>query len=109
ADGRAFVNGQHQYASDIRRPGMLHGKVVRASVFNATLASADVDAARQTPQVTVVRDGNFIGVAAPTSFAAQQAAEKIKAEWTAPQQPANAELFKLLKQPGGETGGQGFG
>src|SRR5262249_11050697 len=28
-DGRAFVTGEHQYASDIRRPGMLFGKVLR--------------------------------------------------------------------------------
>jgi nicotinate dehydrogenase subunit B len=108
-NGRDFVTGRHQYPSDIRRPGMMHGKVVRPSAFNATLVSADTTAAEQSPKVNVVRDGSFIGVTAPTPFAAEQAAEKIKAEWKAPQQPSNAELFTVLKQAGGETGGQGAG
>ena len=30
--GRAIVTGQHEYASDIRRPGMLFGKVLRPAV-----------------------------------------------------------------------------
>ena len=28
-DGRDFVTGRHQYTSDLTRPGMLHGKVLR--------------------------------------------------------------------------------
>jgi nicotinate dehydrogenase subunit B len=109
SDGRAFVIGAHQYTSDIRRPGMVYGKVVRPSAFKATLVSADASAAEQLPQVKVVRDGDFVGVTAPSSFAAQQAADKIKTEWKAPPQPSNAELFKLLKEPGRQSEGQGFG
>ena len=29
ADGRAFVTGRHAYASDVKRPGLLYGKVLR--------------------------------------------------------------------------------
>ena len=38
-DGRDFVTGKHQYPSDQKIPGMLYGKVVRPSAFNATLVS----------------------------------------------------------------------
>ncbi|HXY08502.1 MAG TPA: molybdopterin cofactor-binding domain-containing protein, partial [Terriglobales bacterium] len=55
-DGRAFVTGKHQYSSDVIRPGMLHGKVLRPSAFRATLKSLDPAGARQIPGVTVVRD-----------------------------------------------------
>src|SRR5207248_2815650 len=97
-DSRDFVTGQHQYASDIKRPGMLHGKVLRPSAFNAKLASLDDAAAKQLSQVTVVRDNDFIGVAAPSQHAAQAALAKLRAQWNAPQQISNTELFNQLKQ-----------
>ncbi|HEX8185979.1 MAG TPA: molybdopterin cofactor-binding domain-containing protein [Blastocatellia bacterium] len=105
-DGRAFVTGKHQYTSDMKRPGMLYGKVVRPSALNATLVSADAREAEALASVTVVRDGNFIGVAAPDSQLAARAASLIKAEWKAPPQPAGRELFDHLKKQTIEA--QGF-
>ena len=96
-DGRAFVTGHHQYTSDMKRPGMLYGKVVRPSAFNATLVSADTRAAESMAGITVVRDGNFIAVAAPDPSQAAQAVNLIKAEWKAPAQPSARELFDYLK------------
>ena len=64
-DGIDFVTGRHRYPSDQKLPGMLYGKVVRPNVFEATLVSVDTQKAEQMG-VTVVHDGNFIGVAAPT-------------------------------------------
>jgi Aerobic-type carbon monoxide dehydrogenase, large subunit CoxL/CutL homologs len=96
-EGRAFVTGKHKYTSDMKRPGMLVGKVVRPSAFNATLVSADTRAAEALAGVTVVRDGNFIGVTAPDLSQATQAVKLIKAEWQAPTQPSSRELFDYLK------------
>jgi isoquinoline 1-oxidoreductase len=96
-EGRAFVTGKHKYTSDMKRPGMLVGKVVRPSVFNATLVSADTRAAEALAGVTVVRDGNFIGVTAPDLSQAAQAVKLIKAEWQAPTQSSSRELFDYLK------------
>ena len=96
-DGKAFVTGQHQYASDINRPGMLYGKVVRPSAFNAKLVSVETSAAEKLPAVKIVRDGDFIGIAAPTSAAAGKALDSIKAEWKAPPQPSSQELFQYLR------------
>jgi nicotinate dehydrogenase subunit B len=104
-----FVTGRHEYTSDIKRPGMLFGKIVRPSAFNATLVSSDTKAAEAMPGVTVVRDGNFIGVAAPDPATASRAANAIAVDWKAPGQPSNAELFDLLRKPSTERRGGGEG
>jgi nicotinate dehydrogenase subunit B len=107
---RDFVTGKHQYTSDLKRAGMLYGKVVRPSAFNATLLSADTKAAEAMPGVTVVREGNFIGVAAPDQQTATRAAKAIAVAWKAPVQPANAELFDYLRKHRAEgRGGEGDG
>src|SRR4029079_10303516 len=40
-DGRAMVTGAHKYAYDVKRPGMLYGKVLYPPSFGATLTSLD--------------------------------------------------------------------
>ena len=97
AEGRDFVTGKHQYPSDITRPEMQFGAVLRADGFNATLASIDTAAAEKLPGVKVVHDGDFIGVVAPDAFGAQRALEAIQAKWTVPPQPGNQGLFEYLK------------
>jgi isoquinoline 1-oxidoreductase subunit beta len=72
---RDIVTGSHRYPSDIVRPGMLYGKVLRSPSFGATLQSIDLSAAQAMKGVVAVRDGSFVGVAAPTSFLAMQALE----------------------------------
>lgn len=103
-DGRDFVTGKHRYTSDLKLPGMLYGKVVRPSAFNAKLVSADTKTAEAIPGVTVVHDGDFIGVAAPDQQTAANAVKRIAVDWIAPGQPSNAELFDLLRKPAAEGG-----
>jgi nicotinate dehydrogenase subunit B len=108
-----FVTGKHQYTSDVKREGMLYGKVVRPATFNATLISSDTKAAEAMPGVKVVHDGNFIGVAATDQQTATKAANVIAVDWKSPGQLSNAELFDALRKPvaerrgGGEGGGGG--
>jgi CO/xanthine dehydrogenase Mo-binding subunit len=97
ANGRDFVTGKHQFPSDIVRPGMLFGAVLRAEGYNAKLESIDTSAAEKLPGVKVVRDGDFTGVVADDAFTAQQAVAAIKAKWTIPDQPSNQGLFEYLK------------
>jgi len=97
-DGRAFVTGKHRYPSDCTLPGMLYGKVVRPPSFGATLVSADTREAEQMSGVTVVRDGNYLAVAAPSTALAEKAAASIKAEWKSERQISDKELFEHLKQ-----------
>jgi isoquinoline 1-oxidoreductase len=101
-DWHDFVTGKHLYPSDQKLPGMLHGKIVRPTAFNATLVSLDSKEAEQMPGVVVVHDGNFVGVTAPTIELASKAVASIKAEWKADPQPSNKELFDVLKKTSAE-------
>jgi CO/xanthine dehydrogenase Mo-binding subunit len=98
-DARDFVSGKHKYTSDLKLPGMLYGKVVRPAAFNATVASVDSSAAETIPDVKVVKDGDFIAVAAPDREAANSAAEQIKVNWSTQPQPSNSELNDVLRKP----------
>src|SRR5208283_2893584 len=97
-DGRDFVTGKHRYPSDYKLPDMLYGKVVRPSALGATLVSVDTSTAEKMPGVTVVHDGNFLAVAAPTTALAEKAAAALKPEWKAEPQPSSKELFEYLKK-----------
>jgi isoquinoline 1-oxidoreductase len=109
-EGRAIVTGKHRYSSDITRPGLLHGKVLRPATFNATLESVDLAGAKALPGVVAVRDGEFVGVAAPNVALAEQALDVIRAEWKSSSPPSDKDLFESLKKGGGEAGGfGGFG
>jgi isoquinoline 1-oxidoreductase len=93
------VTGAYQYPSDIIRPGMLYGKVLRPIAFGATLKNIDLAPAKAMDGVTVVRDGNFVGVCAPTTFQAKQAIAALEksAEWDAPKGQSSATLFAHLR------------
>jgi isoquinoline 1-oxidoreductase len=97
-DGRQFVTGKHRYTSDIKQPSMLVGRVVRPSALNASLVSAHTRGAEVIPGVTVVQDGNFIGVTAPDAQMAARAVASIKTDWTASPQPSAPALFDYLRQ-----------
>jgi nicotinate dehydrogenase subunit B len=105
-DGRAFVTGRHQYTTDLRPAGLMYGKVLRAPSFGATLISVDTKTAEVMPGVVVVRDGNFVGAAAPSTRAADKAIAAMRAQWKETKQPSSAELFSYLKSnvEGGEAG-----
>ncbi|HVP48228.1 MAG TPA: molybdopterin cofactor-binding domain-containing protein [Bryobacteraceae bacterium] len=97
-NGRDMVTGKHRFPSDVKRDGMLHGKVLRPVAFGARLANLDDAAAKQIPGVTVVREGEFAGVAAPDAATSERALAALKAEWkTEEGQPSDSQLFAYLK------------
>jgi isoquinoline 1-oxidoreductase len=101
-NGADFVTGRHEYVSDLVRPGMLYGEVVRPPAPSAALANADTTAAAALPGVRVVRDGDFIGVTAPTRRGAGRAAEAIRVEWTQPPEPSSTDVndyFRKHREP----------
>jgi isoquinoline 1-oxidoreductase subunit beta len=106
---RDIVTGTHRFPSDIVRPGMLYGKILRPVSFGATLAALDLAPAKAMPGVVVVRDGSFVGCAAPSLFQAEQAMEALAktANWQTRPQPSSKELFAYLKQHAQAGGGRG--
>jgi isoquinoline 1-oxidoreductase len=99
-DARAIVTGSHRYPSDIQRPGMLYGAVLRAPAYNATLVKADVAVVSKMAGVRAVYDGAFAGCAAPTSCAARQAVAAIAAtaQWDVKPHPSSEALAAYLKE-----------
>ena len=98
-----------EFASDIRRPGMMHGKILRPPAFKAKLKSVNTKEAEALADVKIVHEGDFVGVVAPTVQAATEAIAAIKAEWQTVPQVAAADLFKHLKEQRGQGGGRGGG
>lgn len=96
-DGRDFVTGKHRYTTDMSLSGMLHGKVLRAPAYGARLKSLDDSKAKAIEGVSVVRDGDFVGVTAPNPAIATKAIEALVAEWEGGGGPSNKELWELLR------------
>jgi isoquinoline 1-oxidoreductase len=96
-NGQDFVSGKHQYPSDIVRPGMMIGKILRPAGFNASLTSLDTTAAEKMPGVKIVRDGDFVGVVAEDVSTAEKALSAMQAKWNVPAQISNRELFDYLR------------
>ena len=68
------VTGAPMYVQDLRPEGMLHARVVRPPNYGAELVSVDVAAVEKLPGVIqVVRNGNFLAVAAQREFQAIEA------------------------------------
>ncbi len=97
--GRDIVTGRHRYASDVTRPGLQHGKVLRPPSYGASLSTVDLSKAKAIPGVVAVRDGDFVGVVAPDASTANRALAAIEAEWTPPREPpiSDRELFDSFR------------
>jgi isoquinoline 1-oxidoreductase subunit beta len=99
-NARDIVTGVHQYPSDIARPGMLYGKVLRPPSYGAKLTAVDLAPAQAMKDVVALRDDQFVGVAAPTSFLAEKALDAVAktAKWDSAPQPSSKELFDYLQK-----------
>ncbi|HEX8710828.1 MAG TPA: molybdopterin cofactor-binding domain-containing protein, partial [Terracidiphilus sp.] len=105
-DGREFVTGGHRYTTDLRPEGMLYGKILRPPSFGATLISYDHSIVKEWSDVVLVRDGDFVGAAAPTVARAEAALAGLRVEWKEVPQISDQEIFSYLKknaQPSAEA------
>ena len=96
APGTDVVTGARRFVSDMELPGMVHGAVLRAPAPAAVLRTVDTGPAEAMPGVTVVRDGDFVGVTAGDPVTARQAVAAIKADWDMPA-PGPADLAGYLR------------
>jgi nicotinate dehydrogenase subunit B len=92
-----LVTGAHRFPSDLARPGMLHGRVLRAPAYGAELVGVDLGPAQAIDGVTVVHEAGIVAVAAPDAPTAARALAAVEAEWTAPPQPSEPDLAAHLR------------
>ena len=106
-NSRDIVTAKHRYPSDVVRPNMLYGKILRPVSYGATLESIDLSKAEAMKDVVVVRDGQFVGCAAPSTFLANRALEAVAktASWKTVSHPSSKNLYSHLKK-NARTGGR---
>jgi isoquinoline 1-oxidoreductase len=105
--GRDMVRGAHLYPSDVTRPEMVYGRILRPPQFGARLVRLDLAPAEALPGVSVVHEDGFVGVVARTERDASRARDLIRAEWgPGPPSPKSADIYDFLRKnvEGGEEG-----
>ena len=96
----AKVTGEFVYAHDMRLPGMLHARVIRADDLGASIQTVDDSGARQVNGfVQTVRKDNFLAVVASNEWAAVKAARALKVTWSAGKGlPSQANVFEYWRK-----------
>ena len=78
---------QQDFVTDVKVPGMVHGRVIRPPVAGATPVSVDESSIKDIPGAKVVRDKDLLGVVADNEWNAIKAAQALKVEWSQAQPP----------------------
>ena len=94
------ILGKWQYVTDVRVPGMLHGRVIRPAGVGSKLMGFDDSAAKKIPgYVQTVTKGDFVGVVAENEWAAVRAAKALRVNWSAPEQafPVQKDLYQHMR------------
>jgi CO/xanthine dehydrogenase Mo-binding subunit len=99
-DVPAKVFGKLDYVTDIKVPGMLHGRMIRPLVAGALPVAVDDGSVRDLPGVRVIRDKGFIGIVTEREWDAVQAAERLHVTWSeaVPPFPEMAALYDHIRQ-----------
>ncbi len=94
------VTAKVLWATDVRLPGMLHGRVVHPKTLGSTLVSVGKLDKTKYPHTQVIVKGNLVGVVAPTEWEAIQAAQQVaeSTKWTDWKGlPGSAKLYDHLR------------
>lgn len=88
------------YVTDVKVPGMVHGRMVRPPVAGAMPASIDESSIKDIPGARVVRQNGFLGVVADKEWDAIKASQKLKVEWSnaAPPFPDQAAIYDHIRK-----------
>jgi nicotinate dehydrogenase subunit B len=95
------VSAKETWVTDVRLPGMLHGRVIHPKTLGSKLISPGSLDKTRFPNTQIVVKGNLIGVVAPTEWEAIKAAEQIASatKWTEWKGlPGDGRLFQFLKE-----------
>ncbi|HZD81183.1 MAG TPA: molybdopterin cofactor-binding domain-containing protein [Actinomycetota bacterium] len=90
------ATGVRGYPTDVVRPGMLHGAVLRPPAMGATPRALDTSAA-QMQGGTIVHEDTFVGAVSDDPMAPARALAAVRAEWNLAPQPSEGELVQHLR------------
>jgi nicotinate dehydrogenase subunit B len=99
ADVPGKVFGTTLFVTDVRRPGMLHGRMIRPNVAGAIPVAIDESSIESIGGARVVRVKDLIGVVAEDEWAAIRAARALKVGWSdaKPPFPPIADLYDHIR------------
>ena len=94
------VFAQEDFVTDVKVPGMVHGRTIRPGVAGAVPVKVDESSIKDIPGAKVVWDKGFLGVVADKEWDAIQAAQKLKVEWSKVDQPfpEQASLYDHIRK-----------
>jgi CO/xanthine dehydrogenase Mo-binding subunit len=94
------VFAQEDFVTDVKVPGMVHGRMIRPAVAGAVPVKVDESSIKDIPGAKVVWDKGFLGVVANKEWDAIQAAQKLKVEWSQvdPPFPEQASLYDHIRK-----------
>ena len=81
-DVAPIVFAQTDYVTDIKRPNMLHARMIRPPVAGAVPVKVDEASIRDIPGAKVIQDKGLLAVVADKEWDAIRASEKLKVEWS---------------------------
>src|SRR3954453_3514717 len=93
------VYGTDEFVTDVRRPGMLHARVIRPPRAACKVRSIDPASIKGIRGARVIRDKDFVAVVAPKEWDAVRAAQTLKVDWEpmATPFPAMDQLYEHIR------------
>ncbi len=82
ADIAPKVYAQEDFCTDVKIPGMVHGRMIRPAVAGAVPIKVEQNSIADIPSAQVVWDRGFLAVVADREWEAIKAAERLKVEWS---------------------------
>ncbi len=94
------VFAQEDFNTDVKVPGMVHGRMIRPAVAGSVPAKVDESSIKDIPGAKVVWDKGFLGVVADKEWDAIKASKQLKVEWSdaKPPFPDMSDLYDHLRK-----------
>jgi nicotinate dehydrogenase subunit B len=94
------VFAQQDFCTDIKLPGLAHGRMIRPAIAGAFPVKVDENSIADIPEVKVIWDRGFLGIVAEKEWDAIKASQKLKVEWseTKPPFPDQAALYDHIRK-----------
>jgi nicotinate dehydrogenase subunit B len=94
------VYAQEDFCTDVKVPGMVHGRMIRPAIAGAVPVKVDDSSIKDIPGAKVVWEKGFLGVVADKEWDAIKASQQLKVEWSdaKPPFPADAAIYDHIRR-----------
>ena len=94
------VFARQDFCTDVKVPGMVHGRMIRPALAGAVPVNVDENSIKHIPGARVVWNQGFLGVVADKEWDAIKAARDLKVTWSnaAPPFPDQASLYDHIRK-----------